>query len=132
MYRSLELETRRRLLMAKRKSGTRKFKNLKQFIKREGPPLFVLLSMVVGAGAFLTIAGGMWNVGTSKWWMLIIIASLMRLPNAFKKLKENEEPNTLKFARGFREGFLSLASIAPDISMWTVKVREFWKTLHKK
>jgi hypothetical protein len=116
--------------MVKRKELTRT-KGVKQTIKREGKALFVGISTFAGAAAFLIILRESWGVPTN-WMWLAITTALIILPKVFTKLQGSKEPYIIQFARAFREGFLSLSSVVPNLSKWIAKLREPLKTLLEK
>lgn len=120
--------------MAKRNRVTRRkhfVERVRQIARHEGPALFICVAMIAGAAAFCAMVSRIWDIGVD-WKWIAVIASLVNLPRAFAKLKDSKEPYTIRFARAFREGFLSLSSAAPNLAKGILKVRGFWKHLNRK
>jgi len=118
------------------KSGKAASKNqvigkAKQIIRQEALAIFIGLSMIAGAATFCMIARQAGHINGVNWIWLAITSALIGLPKVFSKLKNKEEPRTITFARGFREGFLSLPLVAPDISRWITKARRLWKSFDR-
>jgi len=115
----------------KRKGQKKGFsKRAQDFAKREGPVIFVYISVMTGATVFTMIVGRAWNLTLSDWIWLVIASSLLGLPKVFARLKNSREPYLIRFARAFRAGFLSLSWIAPNMSTWVSKTYEMWKKIN--
>lgn len=107
-------------------------KTFKKAIGCEVLAFFLLISMTTGAATFCLIIGQTWGLEVGDWIWLAIAASLRGLPKVYTQLKKSREPWLVRFARAYREGFLSLALIAPDLSTWFTKVRGLWRNLNRK
>ncbi len=107
-------------------------KTFKQWLGCEAKVLFLLLATAAGAVTFCLIVDQSWELGADKWHGLALAATLMGLPKVWRKLKNSKEPWLIRFALAFREGFLSLGLIAPEVSGWVTKVRGLWRNLGRK
>ncbi len=107
-------------------------KTFKQWLGCEAKALFLLLTTAAGAVTFCLIVDQSWGFGPDKWRWLALAAALMGLPNVWRKLKNSKEPWLIRFAQAYREGFLSLGLIAPEVSGWVTKVRGLWRNLGRK
>lgn len=104
----------------------------RQILIREAKALFAGVSTFAGAATFFLIVDRSWGIVPADWWQMALAATLMCLPKVYAKLHESDEPYVILFALAFREGFLYLTFIAPDLSKWVTKMRGLWKDINRK
>lgn len=117
--------------MAKNRKSEHREK-LMQVAKRETKALFAAAAIFAGVSIFLWIVQSSWEAMPADWWRLALAVTFMTLPEAFAKLKDADDPYVILFALAFRDGFLYLPVIGPDLAKWVTKTRKLWKIITRK
>jgi hypothetical protein len=113
-------------------TGKNRFiKKVLQIARREVPALFIYVAMFAGAMAFCIVLGSYVGIEAANQRHWAVISSLNSLPKVYAKLKDKQVPFLILFAWAFREGFLSPASIAPNLSKLLTKARGFWRNVKR-
>lgn len=97
----------------------------KKLIISEGNVLFVGLSIFAGASAFFEITAGSLQVSSITLRWAAIAITIMRLPDVFSTVHKGNDPFLIRFAKGFRDGFLGVQLLAPSLYQWIIRAKEF-------
>jgi len=98
---------------------------VKKIVVTEGSVVFIGLSIFAGSSVFLQIVKESLPVSSvSLQWVSIAITILL-LPKVFSTLQRRNDPILIRFARGFREGFLGVQLIIPNASQWIISAKKF-------
>lgn len=101
----------------------------KQLIEREGKAIFLAIATFAGVYTFLTILKESWPTMPTDPIQLALATALLTLPKVFARLHRSRDPYTVQFARAFREGFLALSSIAPNVSKIVTKAKGLFRNI---
>ena len=103
---------------------TKKNRKVKKFWKNEKNALFLVVSSLSGSFVFFALTYTFFPDPIKYWWLLPIASTLISLPRLYEqnsKLKD-KEPLLIKFSKGFKSGFYSLKSFAPNFMAWKIKI----------
>ncbi|MBP7687092.1 MAG: hypothetical protein KA765_04270 [Thermoflexales bacterium] len=98
-------------------------RRLLKFIKRELPAIFVCMSILAGALLMAVVARELTGVRTTAWFLLAVSVAFLRLPKAFNKDRNSKEPYLIRFAYGFREGFVPMSSAVQNLQVLFDKIQ---------
>ena len=104
---------------------------LRSFLMVEGGVLLTGLSAFAGAASFFALVQRAWEIKIDNWWIWALVSTMFALPKIFARIRKSKAPMLIKAATAFREGFLALQEMAPDISQWVTKMRSFWKNINR-
>lgn len=87
--------------------------------------------MVAGAMVYVLIADQSLGLAATGHRLQVAVAvavasALCELPKVYGRLKDRQEPLTIRFSRAFGAGLRAPLSLLPNLSKWTAKVQGFW------